>query len=89
MTFYLCTTLLIELMMTAMVLHVFFYSGLKANQKSWFLLIFVSIMVCAGAEYAIHCGVYKPSWKIPLSVVTATLSGSMYTLPDVRRLTSR
>ena len=71
MTFYLCTTLLIELMMTAMVLHVFFYSGLKANQKSWFLLIFVSIMVCAGAEYAIHCGVYKPSWKIPLSVVTA------------------
>lgn len=70
MTFYMGTTILIELMMIAMTLHVLFYSGLKANQKSWFLLIFITIMVCAGAEYAIHCGVYHSKNMLPLTIIT-------------------
>lgn len=70
MTFYMGVTILVELMMLAMIFHVLFYSGLKKTQKSWFLLIFISIMVCAGAEYAIHCGYYEPSWAIPFAVIT-------------------
>ena len=71
MTFYMGTTILTELMMVAMILHVLFYSGLSLKQKSWFLLICVSIMVCAGAEFVIHSGYYKPSWNVALTAVTA------------------
>ena len=65
------TTTLTELMMVAMILHVLFYSGLKIKQKAWFLLICVSIMICAGAEFTIHSGYYKPSWKVALTAITA------------------
>lgn len=70
MDFYVCLILLTELMMIAMSLHVITYSGFKKEQKVWYLLTFVCVMLCAGAEYAVHCGYYDPSLKIPLTVIT-------------------
>ena len=58
MTFYSCLILITELMMLAMTLHVLHYSGFTRTQKTWYLLTFVSIMLCAAAEYAVHCGLY-------------------------------
>ncbi|MBO4540098.1 MAG: HD domain-containing protein [Clostridia bacterium] len=71
MTFYMGTTTLTELMMLAMILHVLFYSGLNIKQKSWFLLIFISIMVCSVSEFIIHSGYYKPSWAVALTAITS------------------
>ena len=71
MEFYIFATVLIELMMLTMVLHVNHYSGFTKVQKSWFALTFLSIMVCAGAELAVHCGYYHPSLDIPLTILTA------------------
>ena len=59
-----------ELMMIAMSLHVTHYSGFTKVQKSWYLLTFFSVMLCAGAEFAVHCGYYDPSFAVPLTVVT-------------------
>ena len=58
--------------MIAMILHVLNYSGFKKEQKLWYLLTFVAIMLCAGAEFAVH---YKPenynsSFAIPLTIIT-------------------
>ena len=68
--FYMWIIIVTELMMLAMTLHVITYSGFKKVQKSWYVLTFVSIMLCAAAEYAVHCGYYVPSMAIPLTVVT-------------------
>jgi len=70
MTFYTSATIITELLMLAMVLHVIHYSGFTKTQKTWFLLTFISIMVCAAAEYAVHCGVYDPAFAVPLTVLT-------------------
>ena len=56
--------------MIAMSLHVLHYSGFTKTQKTWYLLTFISIMLCAAAEYAVHCGYYNPAYKIPLTVIT-------------------
>lgn len=68
--FYISTIILTELMMIAMTLHVLNYSGFTRVQKMWYILTFVSVMLCAGAEFAVHCGYYKPSFAIPLTVLT-------------------
>ena len=70
MTFYSSLILITELMMLAMIIHVAGYSGFTKSQKNWYLLTFFSILVCAGAEYAVHCGFYSPEFKVPLTVIT-------------------
>ena len=70
MTFYSNTIILTELFMLAMTLHVLHYSGFTKAQKTWYLLTFGAIMLCAGAEFCVHCGYYKPSYALPLTVVT-------------------
>lgn len=70
MTFYTGVTILTELMMIAMSFHVLHYSGFTKTQKSWYLITFISIMLCTGAEFAVHCGYYKPSYALPLTVIT-------------------
>ena len=68
--FYIWATILTELMMVAMVLHVIRYSGFTKQQKFWFLMTFSSIMICQGAEFAVHSGYYHPSFAIPLTIIT-------------------
>ncbi|MBQ7625216.1 MAG: HD domain-containing protein [Clostridia bacterium] len=70
MTMYLFTTALIELMMLTMMIHVLHYSGFTLRQKTWFVLTFASVMICAAAEYAVHCGYYSPKFALPLTVIT-------------------
>lgn len=70
MTFYISTVILTELLMLAMTLHVLNYSGFTKEQKTWFLFTFISVMICSGAEFAVHSGVYKPSFAIPLTILT-------------------
>ena len=56
--------------MFAMVLHVINYAGFSKKQKVWYLLTFLDIMLCAGAEYLVHNEYYNPSLIIPLTVIT-------------------
>ncbi|MCR5457743.1 MAG: HD domain-containing protein [Clostridiales bacterium] len=70
MTFYLSIFILTELMMIAMVLHVAHYSGFTKTQKTWYLLTFIAIMLCSGAEFAVHCGYYVPSMKLFMTILT-------------------
>ena len=70
MTFYTGTIVLTELLMLAMTLHVFRYSGFTKAQKTWYLLTFIDIMLCAAAEFAAHCGYYKASFALPLTILT-------------------
>ena len=67
---YLWVIVITELMMIAMALHVLHYSGFTKEQKSWYLLTFFSVMLCAAAEFAVHCGYYDPSFAVPLTVIT-------------------
>ncbi len=59
-----------ELMMLAMTLHVVNYSGFTKVQKAWFLLTFAATFLCAGAEFAVHCGYYDPKYSVILTIVT-------------------
>ncbi|MBR4467038.1 MAG: HD domain-containing protein, partial [Clostridia bacterium] len=70
MLFYISVILLTELMMLAMTLHVLHYSGFKKEQKVWYLLTFLTVMLCAGTEFAVHCGYYDPAWGPFLTVLT-------------------
>ncbi|MBO4278460.1 MAG: HD domain-containing protein [Spirochaetales bacterium] len=70
MTFYQGQFILTELMMMAMTLHVLHYTGFTKRQKTWFVLTFVAIMLCSGAEFAVHNGRYNPSFAIPLTIIT-------------------
>ena len=70
MTLYTGITILIELLMLAMLIHVMHYSGFTRTQKIWFLLTFGAVMLCAAAEYAVHCGAYSPRLALPLTVLT-------------------
>ncbi len=70
MTFYACITILTELIMLAMTVHVRSHSAFTRTQKLWFLLTFAAVMACAAAEYAVHCGFYDPRFALPLTVVT-------------------
>ena len=68
--FYMTTIVLTELMMLAMLLHVINYSGFTKAQKAWYLATFISIMVCSGAEYLVHCGFYDAKYSVILTIVT-------------------
>lgn len=70
MTFYSSIILITELLMLAMTVHVITYSGFNKQQKGWYIATFISIMVCAGAEFAVHCGYYDPNFAIPLTIIT-------------------
>lgn len=70
MNFYLCIIVLTELMMIAMTFHVLHYTGFTRIQRFWFLLTFVSIMLCAAAEFTVHFGSYNPSFAPLLTVIT-------------------
>ncbi|MBQ7646785.1 MAG: HD domain-containing protein [Clostridia bacterium] len=67
---YTAIVILTELMMIAMTLHVLNYSGFTKKQKTWYILTFISIMLCSAAEYAVHCGVYDPGFATVLTVLT-------------------
>ena len=69
-TFYATGTLLTEIFMLAVAIHVIFYKGFTQTQKTWYLLTFTAIMVCAGAEYAVHCGRYDPKFAVILTILT-------------------
>ena len=71
MEFYIFATILLELMMIAMILHVLRYSGFRKVQKLWFILTFVSVIFCSAAELAVHCGYYRPALDVPLTILTA------------------
>ena len=97
MTFYTGLTILVELFMLAMIIHVMRYSGISKSQRAWFLVTFLAIMLCAAAEYAVHCGVYDPKYASALTVVTvlqfsiAPLLGILFSgalgLPNQRNVT--
>ena len=97
MTFYTGLTILTELFMLAMSIHVMRYSGISKSQKAWFLLTFMTIMLCAAAEYAVHCGAYDPKYAAALTVVTvlqfsaAPILGILFSgalgLPNQRKVT--
>ena len=70
MTFYMCIIIITELLMLSMILHVVNYSGFTRTQKFWYLVTFIAVMLCAGAEFAVHCGFYDPKFKIPLTILT-------------------
>jgi len=70
MTDYSSITLLIGLLMAAMTVHVLTYSGFNKQQKVWFVVTFIAIATCSLAEFAVHCGVYDESFKIPLTILT-------------------
>ena len=70
MDIYAWIIILTELLMIAMTLHVVHYSEFTKEQKTWYLLTFASVMICAAAEYAVHCGYYDPKFKIPLTIIT-------------------
>ena len=71
MTIYSVTILLTELMMLTMTLHVVAYPGFEWKQKRWYLLTFITIMLCAAAEWAVE--VYDgrgAAYVIPLTIIT-------------------
>ena len=70
MTFYTGITILTELIMLAMTIHVCSHSAFTKQQKVWFLLTFAAVMACAAAEYAVHCGYYDPKYARALTVIT-------------------
>ena len=84
MTFYMCLIIITELVMIAMTLHVIKYVGFTKEQKSWYIVTFVSIMLCSAAEFAVHCGYYNPKFKVILTIITvlqfsiAPLLGSFF-----------
>ena len=71
MSFYMSATILIELLMIAMTVHVINYTGFTKQQKLWFILTFLSVIVCSLAELAVHCGYYDSKFSGLLTVVTA------------------
>ena len=62
--------ILIELLMIAMTVHVIMYSGFTKDQKKWYILTFISVMICTVAEYFVHCGYYDKNFAIPLTIIT-------------------
>ena len=70
MDFYVSSTIIVGLLMIAMTIHVLTYSEFNKTQKFWFTLTFLSITFCSGAELAVHCGYYDPSYAIFLTIIT-------------------
>ena len=71
MTIYMGAIMLTELLMMTMMLHVLHYPGFTKVQKRWYLLTFIAIFFCAGAEFlAIHFDARGPAFQIPLTILT-------------------
>ena len=70
MTFYQAQFILTSLLMVTMILHVFNYKGFTIRQRSWFLLTFLTIMFCSFAEFTVHGIPYRPTFRIPLTIIT-------------------
>jgi len=70
MTIYICSTILLELLMLSMAIHVLRYPGFDKTQKTWFELTFFSIMLCSLAELTVHSGYYAPAYAGVLTVLT-------------------
>ena len=70
MTFYSNVIILTELLLLTMTLHVLNYSGFKKEQKAWYIATFLAIMLCAGAEFAVHGLPYDSKFAIPLTILT-------------------
>ena len=70
MTFYVAIVIITEFLMLTMSIHVLFYREFNKTQKAWFLATFIGVMICNAAEFAVHCGVYNPIFKIPLTILT-------------------
>ena len=70
MTFYLSITLITEVLMLTMIMHIVGYSGFTKSQRTWYILTFVCIMICSLAEFAVHCGYYDSKFKVILSIIT-------------------
>lgn len=71
MTLYAGVILLTELMMLTMTIHVMHYSGFTKVEKTWYLVTFVAIMLCALAEFlAIELNAQGSAFRIPLTVIT-------------------
>ena len=70
MDFYMSSVIIIELLMLAMIFHAVKYSVFTKMQKIWYLLTFLSVMICTAFEYAVHCGYYRQSLSIPLTILT-------------------
>ena len=69
-TMYLCIIIITELLMLTMTLHVINYSGFTKEQKFWYLVTFLAIALCAGAEFLAHCNYFDANWNIPLTIIT-------------------
>lgn len=70
MSFFAGITLLTELIMLALTIHVCSHSAFTKTQKVWFILTFAAIMACAAAEFTVHCGYYDPKFAVPLTIIT-------------------
>ena len=70
MTFYVAIVIITEFLMLTMSIHVLFYREFNKTQIAWFLATFIGVMICNAAEFAVHCGVYNPIFKIPLTILT-------------------
>ncbi len=70
MTYYMCATIIIVLLMITMILHVIKYSGFTKTQKTWYISTFSCIAFCALCEFAVHSGYYNIKFKIPLIILT-------------------
>ena len=67
---YTCLTIICLLLMITLILHVATYSGFNKSQKFWYLITFIAIAICTFAEWTVHCGIYDPKFKIPLTILT-------------------
>ncbi len=71
MSLYSGVILLTELMMLTLTVHVFHYSGFTREEKKWYLMTFLSIMICTAAEYvAITFDARGPALVLPMTVMT-------------------
>ncbi len=71
MTLYTGTILITELMMLTMIIHVLKYSGFTREEKTWYVISFLTVMFCAYAEYcAITLDNRGPSYIRPLTILT-------------------
>ena len=62
--------IVIELLMLTMIIHVNHYSGFTKQQRFWFVLTFISVMICTLSEYLVHGVTYDNRFKIPLTIIT-------------------
>jgi len=71
MDLYATVIVLTVLLMVAMTFHVMQYSGFDAQQKRWYATFFLSILLCASAEYIGNTyNAVGPNLQLPLTILT-------------------